>query len=358
MEVRVVHFDDLEDRDADAWLEIVRSNSQFWSPYFHPEFSRSVHAARGDVCVAVMRERGESRGFFPFHRDRWRGSRPVGGALSDYHGVIVVEGTDWNVPELFRASSISSFRFDHLLSSQPEFAEYRTKSSESPVIDLTEGFDVYAQRKRQEGAKWVSKTRSAANRLSKKLGELEFVAHAPDDEEAFQKILEWKTRQCLACGGLDMFSFEWTRKCVDVIRRADDHGFSGTLSTLRAGGRLVAAHLGMRSPRVWHYWFPGYDRDFSTLSPGSVLLLEMMRLATEWGISTIDLGKGQDAYKQRVMTGVVPICEGSVELHAVSRLASGLYQRYSDWSAERSERHPLRLPVRLVERIRRARRYR
>ena len=68
----------------------------------------------------------------------------------------------------------------------------------------------------------------------------------------------------------------------------------------------------MRSRTAWHYWLPTYDRDFAKYSPGLILLLEMAAQAQALGIQTIDLGKGNALYKQRLMNGAVPLLEGVV----------------------------------------------
>ena len=55
--------------------------------------------------------------------------------------------------------------------------------------------------------------------------------------------------------------------------------FQGVLSGLYIGEKLVAAHFGMRSRRVLHWWFPAYDPELGKYSPGAQLLLELSRAA-------------------------------------------------------------------------------
>jgi CelD/BcsL family acetyltransferase involved in cellulose biosynthesis len=98
------------------------------------------------------------------------------------------------------------------------------------------------------------------------------------------------------------------------IHRTQNEDFSGALSLLYAGDRMIAGHFGMRSDSVWHYWFPAYDAMLAKYSPGIVLLLKMIEHACEAGISTIDLGKGMSPYKKRFMNAQVDVSSGSVEL--------------------------------------------
>jgi CelD/BcsL family acetyltransferase involved in cellulose biosynthesis len=76
---------------------------------------------------------------------------------------------------------------------------------------------------------------------------------------------------------------------------------------------LVAAHFGIRSRRIWHWWFPAYDREFARYSPGLILLVEMMRAAEGLGLERIDLGRGEALYKRRLMTGAATVYSGCVE---------------------------------------------
>lgn len=68
----------------------------------------------------------------------------------------------------------------------------------------------------------------------------------------------------------------------------------------------------MRAGQAPHWWFPVYDKDFARLSPGWVLLREVVRASPELGLSRIDLGRGEDEYKRRAMTGQVMVSQGLV----------------------------------------------
>ena len=76
---------------------------------------------------------------------------------------------------------------------------------------------------------------------------------------------------------------------------------------------IVAAHLGMHSNGVWHWWFPGYDLRWSSYSPGMLLLLQMIAATDELGIRRIDFGDGKQPYKLRAQTGTIPVARGRVE---------------------------------------------
>jgi CelD/BcsL family acetyltransferase involved in cellulose biosynthesis len=134
--------------------------------------------------------------------------------------------------------------------------------------------------------------------------------------------------------------------------------FAGVCSTLRAGDRLVAVHVGMRSPQVLHWWFPAYDRELARYSPGMILLFRLAEAAHSAGIRTIDLGKGDEDYKQRVMTRGVVIREGAVEMPSLLSTMRRLRRGMETSSRRGGLAAALRLPLRLLRRIERAQRFR
>jgi CelD/BcsL family acetyltransferase involved in cellulose biosynthesis len=124
-------------------------------------------------------------------------------------------------------------------------------------------------------------------------------------------------------GVKDIFGVNWTGALLHRILAAKQPGFAGILSTLHAGDRLIAVHMGMRSHSVWHYWFPTYDREASKFSPGIILLLRMAEAAQGLGVRSIDLGKGETLYKDRLASDAVALIEGRISLPS---LASSLFQ--------------------------------
>jgi CelD/BcsL family acetyltransferase involved in cellulose biosynthesis len=90
---------------------------------------------------------------------------------------------------------------------------------------------------------------------------------------------------------------------------------------------MVAAHFGMRSRNIWHYWFPAFDPAYEKFSPGITLLLKMAQAAQGLGISVIDLGKGNQAYKQRLMNRAIPLAEGFVEVPSLISAARAVKRR-------------------------------
>lgn len=90
----------------------------------------------------------------------------------------------------------------------------------------------------------------------------------------------------------------------------------------------------MRTPTVWHYWFPAYDKQFAKYSPGLMLLLKLAERAPATGIATIELGKGMSLYKERLMNGRTILCRGSVELPSMLKVKRSIRRHF--WSLARA----------------------
>ena len=65
-----------------------------------------------------------------------------------------------------------------------------------------------------------------------------------------------------------------------------------------AGGRLIAGHIALCTPRIAHAWFIAHDERFARSSPGVLLLVDMIDWASRAGVHEIDLGPGESRFKQ------------------------------------------------------------
>ena len=87
-EFEIIPAQQLASDDSRLWAGMQQQNPALDSPYFRPEFTQAVAAVRNDVWVAIIRRNGAAVGYFPFQRGKLNLGKPVGGKLSDYHGII------------------------------------------------------------------------------------------------------------------------------------------------------------------------------------------------------------------------------------------------------------------------------
>ena len=96
MQIELTTPERLSQRDCEQWSQFQREDVALESPFFRPEFTFAVASVRSDVEVAILRDSGETVGYFPFQRRRRELAKPVGGRLSDYHGVIAHKNACWD----------------------------------------------------------------------------------------------------------------------------------------------------------------------------------------------------------------------------------------------------------------------
>jgi CelD/BcsL family acetyltransferase involved in cellulose biosynthesis len=297
---------------AAAWAALQRANPDIDSAYFHPQFTRCAAGVKPNVEIAIVEDGGEIVAFFPFERVSPSIGGPVGGMLSDYHGLVSAGAVDFDPRDLLRACRLIAWDFSHLPTSQISFFGGTHSLTASPQMGLEEGYGSYARRKQASGSSLIDRTAYLARRLEREAGPLRYETHdiAPG---VLDQVLAWKSAQYLRSDKEDIFRLPWTVELLRAIQETQTDGFAGALSTLYAGDRLVAGHFGMRSQRVWHYWFPSYDPAFSKYSPGLILILKMAESAPGFGVRAIDLGAGISQQKERLATGSVMLAIGSVE---------------------------------------------
>ena len=312
MDIEVVLANHMGTQEIEDWRTLQESNPDLRNPMFAPEFVQAVASVREDVRVAVIRRGSTTVGFFPFQCKGVCRGVPVGGIVSDYHGLVCGPNFKCDVRELLRGCGLVAWDFDRLVGSQKAMVSYYRVSEPSAQIDLSNGFDRYARERQRAGTRQLRYCEYVARRLERDVGPLRFVAHSEQREE-LEKVLAWKSEQYRSSGWNDLFATTWARGLVETICDVQTPRFAGMLSLLYAGTVLVAGHMGMRSQDIWHYWFPAYDRRFARYSPGMILLWKMAQTAPQLGLRCIDLGTGLSLYKRRLMNASVEVIEGSAE---------------------------------------------
>jgi CelD/BcsL family acetyltransferase involved in cellulose biosynthesis len=310
MKISVIAAHEIDTPLRARWRELQDGNAAFASPYFCPEFTESVAAVRDDVRVAVLEDPAGVVGVFPFQRTAWGTGCPVGGPLSDHHGVIADAEARWRWPELLSAARLGYWRFDHLVRAQATHIAGALEST-SPALDLSRGFQHYREQRARQGSRRFVELDRKARKLGREVGPLRFEAHI-DDVSVLAWVQALKSAQCHRSGIPDLFASRWTRALVARVLSTRAASFSGVLSALYAGDTVVAAHFGMRSSRAWHWWFPVYERAHAPYSPGALLLVRVAEAAAADGAQMLDLGKGDDHYKESFADIDVPIAEGCV----------------------------------------------
>ncbi|MFC0864148.1 GNAT family N-acetyltransferase [Sphaerimonospora cavernae] len=317
--VRLTTLDALTAREIDAWHLFRDANPLLASPYFHPGFAHAVHASGREVRVAVAcDETGQVTALLPCHRERAL-LRPVGWPAADFQGPVLAPGSHFP-PLRLLTGGVRGFEFDHLLDGYPEFEPWVESRRPSPFIDTGGGLEGYLGRASRAGKDNMGQARRRTAKAERTYGDVRFAADSVD-VTMLDRVIDLKRAQYAATGAADYFADPDRRDLVVRLLRTRGSAFQGMLSTLHAGPHLLAAHFGLRSGGVLHWWFPVYDPGFGHLAPGWMLLRELVSAAPSLGIERIDLGRGEDEYKRRAKTGEILVGQGLVTGNPVRRTA-------------------------------------
>lgn len=312
MKITVVPARLLTPEHIKSWSELQQMDAALSSPFLCPEFTMAVAAVRDDVEVGVLERGGRPVGFFPFQRGRFSRGHPVGLWLNDMQAVIMQAGTEWDCLELVRGCSLIEWEFSRLLGSQTPFERFHYQRRTYAFMDLSRGYEAYVTERHRAGSRAIQKAEALARKLEREVGPLRFELHS-SDATVLATLMKWKFDRYGSHGYVDIFAIPWVHDVLQEIHGTQTRRFSGMLSVLYAGDEMVAAHLGMRSLREWHYWYHAYNSTFAQYSPGLVLLLRVAQHTGDLGLERIALGGADEyPYKQHLMNSSAAVMEGAV----------------------------------------------
>jgi CelD/BcsL family acetyltransferase involved in cellulose biosynthesis len=334
------------------WSQFQRADGVLNSPYFRPEFTQAVAAVRDDVETGIIEDGNEIVGFFPFQRGRGNLGLPVGGIMSDFHGLITRRDVEVNPQEILKGCRLSAWHFNHLVAGQEAFRPYHWSVWSSPYMDLSGGWEAYENRQIAIHKTSFKRMKSKMRQVEREAGEVRFDVHAADDK-VFPSMIEWKRKQYQSTGVADVLAVDWTVALLKNVLTCNSDSFSGILSALYIDDILAAVMLSMKSYNILHGWFSAYNPQFSQFSPGMILWLEMAPAVEQLGVNRIDLGKGPEDYKRHLMTDSIAVAEGSIDSRPLTRILRRNWHRAYHWLRNSRLRKPLsnsgRFILRMIE---------
>ncbi len=295
-DVEVLRVDSFTDDLRDKWEEL-RTRYQLDSPYFDFEFMQCVNEVRDDISVAILRDQDEIVGFFPFQRVGGKKAYPVGGLINDYHGIIGDPELQNHWLTFLRKSILNSWRFHSMETVCPASEPYRYARIPCPYIDLSQGFQNYYRNATIHSSVFRRQSQKTS-KMKRELGELR-LEYNSRDPELLETVIRWKREKFKRTQAFDILSVDWTANLVRSVFQRELPNFYSTLNVLWAGDKLVAAHMGISTKSILHYWFPTFNYEFGKYSPGTQMFLMLAEEAASRGIKLIDLGYGDDGFKSQ-----------------------------------------------------------
>jgi CelD/BcsL family acetyltransferase involved in cellulose biosynthesis len=346
----VLNWRDLRPCDRQAWTTFRHCQPSLRSPYFDLGWLDAVDSARGDLKVLRGTRGGAGVAFLPFHPGLLGAARPAGANFGDWHGFVAAPGEVIDAATAFVAGP-ATFRFDAAPATDPAFSACTHASGGSHGVDLSLGFELYARPASGAAPKAISNLRRGMRKLEADGLEPCFVFD-DQDPATLRALMEWKSAQYRRSGHADALSWAWSRRLIDALLQGSTDDFGVRLSSLRIGGRLAAAHLGLRSGGAMHHWLPAYDPEFQKYAPGNLLTHEIAREGAGRGVVEIDFGPGDYTWKAEFANRRNPLISGVAHAASVqgriNATAYGLERRWSRLPLGAAAGLPHRLAKRIV----------
>jgi CelD/BcsL family acetyltransferase involved in cellulose biosynthesis len=283
-----------------------RAQRHLASPWLAPEFAIEVGEVRDDARVAVISDGNDVVGFLPFEAAGFRTGRPIAAWVSLAQGVVHSPGVVFDRRELLKGCGIDAFEFEYLVGGQPWFADEENK--QAMLLDLESGYDAYVKFFRESSPKSFKTIQYKERKLGRDVGTVTYEYDSRDPGQ-FALLLKWKSDQYRRIGRADRTAEGWVAELVERLRDLRTDDFQAPVSVLSVDDRPVAAHFGLVSDDVMAGWFPAYDPEFGSYSPGLIHHLRLVEAAAARGVRHIDTGTAGD-YKQTICNGTLPLSEG------------------------------------------------
>jgi CelD/BcsL family acetyltransferase involved in cellulose biosynthesis len=309
--IETTRISDLDASERARWAQLRRANPLLGGPYFDLRYADVAGEHAPSANVAVIRRAGEIIGFLPFQR---RGGvlQPLAAPITDFHGLIAAPDADLDLTAIVRSLGGERMRFSGLIDhagGKPGLSMRRAMAA-----DLSKGFEAYEAARPANFRKDKRRRRRA---LERDHGPLTFSLERPSSA-MLDQVITGKRRQLHRTHQYDIFACGWTGTLLHSLAQVDAADFGLRLAVLRAGDVTVAAELGLVSGDRYHLWFPIYDPAYARYSPGSLMTLDTLRIVAALGITRVDFGPGEEAYKADFADPVEATYEGLLHVRPTS----------------------------------------
>ncbi len=306
LKVDIVGIDALGDAEWAAWRAMLDANPALASPYFRPEFARVAGRVSPRSAVAVFSRGGETVGFFP-HQRRGGAMQPLAAPMNDYHGVIAYPCKAPSLEEAAEALGATRLNLTAWVGPTGLGEDRRTVQ-----VELDDGgYDGWYVERRASQGKFFKDKERARRSMQAELGPLR-VERGLRDPAMLDWLVDLKRDQYRRTGRHDIFACGWTADLLHALLKEEGDGFGASMAALWTGDRLTAVEYSLHAGDQYHFWFPGYEPSLARCSPGILLSLDTMRLASERGYRTFDFGFEGEHYKKYFCNGFRVVREAVV----------------------------------------------
>jgi CelD/BcsL family acetyltransferase involved in cellulose biosynthesis len=289
------------------WLQMQAQSPPLQRAFLTARFALACEQANNRAHVAVLHNRGIIRGFFAFQfRSAWhqrlRIAERIGGDLCDAAGLVAAQDLRITGSQLLRAAHLSSLQIGHLVTGQEQLGLRADWSRLGYIADLSNGSEAYFTALFTRNRPLARDTERCLRKASKDYGELAYLPTDRITPAMISELISSKRAQYARTLVTDPFAHAANTRLLGVLRDMRTDECRLVLDRLQAGSRVLAQHLGLRYQGVLSYWFPVYDLAARSVSPGRLLLWNIIQSSGAAGTRIIDCGEGDAAYKREFAT--------------------------------------------------------
>lgn len=320
--ITVKRAPELSETDRTAWETLRASNTATYSPYFHLDYTLLLSELRDDVFIACVYENDLPIAFLPYQGKRF--ARPVGAPMTDYHGFICNDDTNFDIVDVLKAASIGALHFSASINSQ--MSSHFQSEDDGVLMDLAAGAESWRAERDGSYRRHLKSNRRRIRKATEDIGEPRFVWQSKD-QAIFDQLIEWKKQKFAETGKYDVLSAEWTMTLLEQLWQRNNGGLKCDMQALYFGNRLAAVDLGLSDGHTFHSWIVAYDGELHSYAPGIQLLEGLIDASQDLGYQRIDLGVGTDGYKRHYATEPVKAGTGFIAAQGSAAALSNLYSK-------------------------------
>lgn len=299
---------------ADLWAAYTalrNARAIYDNPFFDPEFAEIVADVRPDTRFGLAFQGGDLLGVWPMHVRPGDWARPIGAPFSDAHGPILRAACGLSEEAFLTGLGLSGFTGSGLLPQSWGPPPAGLERHGVHLSDLRMGWDGFLAGQQKVWPKHFKKMRRLYRNVERDFSEAEFVW---DDisEDSFETLIELKRRQFERTGLHDVLKPDWTGAMLDRLRHHEGPRLRLRVAALRFDGQLAAIEANLQSDHVLHGWLTAFEPQFSSYSPGNMLVQEMLQRLPEGDLAIYDAGIGLDHYKRHYCNLQRPLDVGTL----------------------------------------------
>jgi CelD/BcsL family acetyltransferase involved in cellulose biosynthesis len=329
MRFSVLHPNDLDAPTERRWLDLLARSNGPKSGFVHPGFAKAVGAGRKDARICLAEDGADLVAVLAIQQTPSRSAMPLGSPITDHLCLIIAPGRDLPLKQMVKALKVDRLDLIHANGSEQRLAPFICETTESLILDLKLHREQLANNNGVAKFPLMRDLGRKRRKLEREKGPVSVEAFSQSTADMHQ-LLQWKTEQYSRNRIPPILQQIWVSGTLDQLLARPDPDLRLVMFNLRVGETLVAGLIGLQSNSILHAWFPAFDPAYSDHSVGSLIWLDMIDAATRTGLSEIDMGPGEYAYKRATANAKRRLSYGMVgRANPASLWRGGLWQAQS-----------------------------